>query len=109
MENVCVYQYSFEECYVTVVFITRFYDLGFTIKRRIYIDSLRYSPPFPETKILRASQNMSILIIFPTQFLCYIVASVKDLYILGYCAAKIFKMSRNVAIRQHNIEEGSNL
>ena len=29
-----VYKYSFKECYVTVVFITRFYDLSFKIKRK---------------------------------------------------------------------------
>jgi hypothetical protein len=65
MENVYVYQYSFVECYVTVVFITRFYDLGCTIKRKTDIDLLRFNPPFPKTKILGACQNISILIIFP--------------------------------------------
>jgi len=34
MEHVYVHKYSFNRCYVTVVFITRFFELSFKIKRK---------------------------------------------------------------------------
>ena len=79
------------------------------LKSNVNLYNLILSPPFPKWKILDACQNVSILIYFPTQFLCYIVAPVKDCVFWDVSLWKYSKCREMFIIRQRKIEESLNL